>query len=113
MAEIRLEEAIPGSIWYRDPVVHPSTEAFCCELNLSCVGNIRRNTADQPQTGPRLVMQCYVLVSGWWDEHFDKNDDLLNRGRLERSRGFCRWYHLVNYGWVHESNLFGFFRRVV
>jgi len=111
MSKVRLDEAVPGSVWLRDPTVHPTTEVFGCEMELSCVGNKRRDTNTKPITGPWLVMQCYAMVSGWWDEPIQKND--YGRVQENRDRGFCRWYYLVNYGWIHESNLFGFFKRVV
>ncbi len=56
-------------------------------------------------------MQCYAMVTGWWDEPIKKNESGRVRENVER--GFCRWYYLANYGWIHESNLFGFFRRVI
>lgn len=110
MSKVRFEEAAAGSVWYRDPLIHPTTQPFGCETNLKCVGN-KRVESEESRTGPWLVMQCYALVSGWWDEPVNKND--CGRCQENRDRGFCRWFYLVNYGWIHESNLFGFFKRVI
>jgi hypothetical protein len=94
-----------GDVWCRDSIVHSSREPFACALNVEDVGKGRG------PNGPYLEMGCCVLIGGWYDEPIRTEDH--GRMTITRARGFCRWFYLVGYGYIHESNLFGFFRRIL
>ena len=107
MSKDRLDEAPLGSVWCRDPKFHSMREPFAA--NSSCPGlNIVGAGISSP--GAYITLETYVMVGTWFDESHKLNDSWSEPGR---SRGFRRWYYLVNYGWIHESNLFGFFVRVI
>lgn len=103
--KIDLSLVEPGQVWCRAPDVHSMREAFSC-----CVDH-RELPLEGGKQGPWMHMECFALVSGWYDDPCPEN--AYSRAAEQRARGFTRWYHIVGYGYLHESNLFGFFRRVV
>lgn len=95
-----------GSLWVRDPIVHTSREGFSCALERPQHPEKILNNLQ----GPWLDIECYVSISGWWDMHIDERDRGQHASYVKK--GFIRWFYLANYGWIHESNLLGFFRKV-
>lgn len=105
----RIDEAELGSVWCRDPAHHSMRENFSAEAN--CPGlELSKGLRRSNKIGQTLYLECYVMVGSWFDEY--QRADVLDWSEPGRSRGFRRWYYLVDHGWIHESNLFGFFRRV-